>query len=262
MYKSHGWELAENHILYTLGHQSLLLKDHYTAASLFNELVATTNVGLNPLQQMCHLREFFIVHHMREKEDKAVATITIPFFKANQCLIDLTGEHKPHEALVYQAKGSAWNNLEKTVTETIHGQEFVHLNQTCQPIFGPNSSNSLMPEVAVNEEIRLLLPVTNPFQTPLLMRKLKLIWKFTPQGQETAFFSNTDTDEAVSCIKAEVIDNVKLEKETPLVLDFKLTPLRPGELSIHGIEYTLKALFPQSESTDYTIKGKQALKVG
>ena len=63
--------MSENHILYTLGHQSLLLKDHYTAASLFNELVATTNVGMNPLQQMCHLREFFIVHHMREKEDNA-----------------------------------------------------------------------------------------------------------------------------------------------------------------------------------------------
>ena len=100
--------MSENHILYTLGHQSLLLKDHYTAASLFNELVATTNVGMNPLQQMCHLREFFIVHHMREKEDKSVATITIPFFKAPQCLLDLTSGEKSYENLSHQVIGTSW----------------------------------------------------------------------------------------------------------------------------------------------------------
>ena len=105
--------MSENHILYTLGHQSLLLKDHYTAASLFNELVATTNVGMNPLQQMCHLREFFIVHHMREKEDKSVATITIPFFKAPQCLLDLTSEEKSYENLSHQVIGTSWQVIKK-----------------------------------------------------------------------------------------------------------------------------------------------------
>ena len=49
-------------------------------------------------------------------------------------------------------------------------------------------------------------------------------------------------------------DSVKVEKDSPLVLDLRLTPLKSGELSIHGIEYSLKAVFPQSESTDYTIK--------
>ena len=53
--------------------------------------------------------------------------------------------------------------------------------------------------------------------------------------------------------------SVKVEKDSPLVLDLRLTPLKAGELSIHGIEYSLKAVFPQSESTDYTIKGKQPL---
>ena len=50
-----------------------------------------------------------------------------------------------------------------------------------------------------------------------------------------------------------------MEKDSPLVLDLRLTPLKAGEISIHGIEYSLKAVFPQSESTDYTIKGKQPL---
>ena len=33
LYKGHGWGLAEDHILYSLGHQSLLLKEHYSATS-------------------------------------------------------------------------------------------------------------------------------------------------------------------------------------------------------------------------------------
>jgi hypothetical protein len=47
-----GWSLAEDHILYTLGHQSLLLKEHSVAAGLFNDLLAMTSPGLNPLQQV------------------------------------------------------------------------------------------------------------------------------------------------------------------------------------------------------------------
>ena len=75
IYRGLGWGLSEDHILYTLGHQSLLLKDHARACALFNELLertrpgsAATAIPTSPLQQMCHLREFFIVHHLREKE--------------------------------------------------------------------------------------------------------------------------------------------------------------------------------------------------
>ena len=49
-----GWSLSEDHILYMLGHQSLLLKEHSVAAGLFNDLLAMTSPGLNPLQQVRH----------------------------------------------------------------------------------------------------------------------------------------------------------------------------------------------------------------
>ena len=54
---------------------------------------------------MCHLREFFIVHHMREKEDKRTHQITIPFFKAQESVLDLTNNKQPHEILVEEVKG-------------------------------------------------------------------------------------------------------------------------------------------------------------
>ncbi len=91
MYEGHGWTLADDHILYTLGHQALLMKDHSTAASLFNDLLLSNSSSSLALQ-MCQLREFFILHHMREKEDKKAALITVPHFDAQRCVLDLTGE--------------------------------------------------------------------------------------------------------------------------------------------------------------------------
>ncbi len=51
-FSSSDWSLSEDHILYMLGHQSLLLKEHSVAADLFNDLLAMTSPGLNPLQQV------------------------------------------------------------------------------------------------------------------------------------------------------------------------------------------------------------------
>ena len=100
------------------------------------------------------------------------------------------------------------------------------------------------------------------------MREVKLIWKFTPASSEEnnvesnepkSYFSGDP--EASNFVEHQPLDNVKIEQTPGLVLELTLKVLKPGELFIHGIEYKLKALFPQSESTDYTIKGKQALKV-
>ena len=39
----------------------------------------------------------------------------------------------------------------------------------------------------------------------------------------------------------------------------QLTPLQAGDLFIVGVEYGVKAQFPQTEATDYTIRGRQRL---
>jgi len=49
---------------------------------------------------MCHLREFFIVHHLREKEEKKVECVTIPKIQSQQIVLDLSGQGQSHEQLV------------------------------------------------------------------------------------------------------------------------------------------------------------------
>ena len=310
IYKGQGWSLSEDHILYSLGHQSLLLKDHYTAANLFNELLSNTSartntvgnnnqsitfggasrsqVNSNPLQQMCHLREFFIVHHMREKEDKKVVPITIPTFLSQECVLDMTGNSTKKDSSLKDLNGVSYNlspshydvlkkvssesfidtklpqrlEVERVIEERISGQE-TFLSQTCQTIFGPESDNTLPPQGVVGERIRLIIPARNVFQTPLLLKKINLIWKFDEEegnDDSTIQSDKVSQKDAEKVVTTEMVDSVLIPSDGTVLIDVGFTPLQAGSLTILGLQYAIKAQFPQSETTDYTIQGKQYLR--
>lgn len=262
IYKGRGWSLSEDHILYNLGHQSLLLKEHSVAALLFNDLLEMTSPSLNPLQQMCHLREFFIVHHLREKDDKKDEKITIPKIHSQKIILDLTGQTLPYEQLVDTNIGSSWQSLERIVVEEIRGGEMAPpATKTCQTIFGPSSNNTVKPVAMGGERVRLLLPIENPFQTPFLMKKIQLLWKFN-KGDETFSNDASTSDAEGDFVKVETVDSLTIDKNGRAILDLSLVVNgSEGQLTILGLTYGIRALFPQSEATDYTIRGKQYFEV-
>ena len=88
MYDGKGWHLSTQHILYSLGHQKFMLKDFTSSSEFFNDLMAVST-GKNPLQQMVHLREYFLVHHARYKEDKAVVVTTVPSLLSQEMSVAL-----------------------------------------------------------------------------------------------------------------------------------------------------------------------------
>ena len=83
---------------------------------------------------MCHLREFFIVQHMREKEDKKTALITIPKFHVQECVLDLAGEERAYDDLKTANPKVSWQNMERVICERISGQEIMFLSKSCQVI--------------------------------------------------------------------------------------------------------------------------------
>ena len=133
--------------------------------------------------------------------------------------------------------------------------------KTCQSVFGPSSNNTVKPSAISGERIRILLPIENPFQTPFLLRKVHLLWKFT-KSDETISSNDVPESDADKCVRVDPIESVTLEKSGKLILDLGLVVLHPdGELEILGVAYSIRAQFPQSESTDYTIRGKQYFSV-
>ena len=68
--------------------------------------------------------------------------------------------------------------------------------------------------------------------------------------------------DAEKCVKVETVDSVTVDKNSRVVLDLGLVVLdSAGELDILGVAYSIRAQFPQSENTDYPIRGKQYFSV-
>ncbi|XP_059098222.1 trafficking protein particle complex subunit 8-like [Tigriopus californicus] len=259
IYQGQGWGLSEDHILYTLGHQSLLLKDYVTASQLFNQLLLMPQDYLPSLQQMCHLREFFIVHHMKEKETKhQSAEITIPKFQIQDCVLDLSQAGETYDRLSEANPKDSFQRMERVFLERISGHEVMFLARTCQSVFSPVSYVNLVPQSVVGEPIRFMVPVSNPFLTTLLLKKIHLLWRFSPDDQSESISNDkSSSSNAEDVVKTELLDSITLEKGKPCIVDLKVTALQPGDLYITGVEYGLKAQFPQSEATDYIIRGRQ-----
>ena len=114
MYEGRSWQLSSEHILYTLGHMKFMLKDFPGAAEYFNLLMGGV-VGAGHLQQMVHLREYFLVHHARAKEDKSVAVVTLPRLHSQQTRV-VVGVPAGVELL------RCWHQLERAVRAAVTGQ--------------------------------------------------------------------------------------------------------------------------------------------
>ena len=250
VYAGKDWQLSTEHILYTLGHMKFMLKDFGSAAEYFNSLMEGA-VGSGHLQQMVHLREFFLVHHARAKDDKSVVVITLPKLHNQETIVKLDNSEHIESIL------PGWNSLEKVIKETISGQEIVNLSSTCQPVFSNSTNNNLNPVAVMKEPITVIVTFENLFNTPLQLRKAHLLWKFKPDNSEEIF--TNDKKEAVSTlyVETEIVDVVTIEKSSVSQLPFHVTALMPGQLIVTGVEYSLKALFPDKEPTDHEIRGKQ-----
>ena len=182
VYEGTSWQLSSEHILYTLGHTKFMLKDFAAAAEFFNCLMSGS-VGegrqAGHLQQMVHLREFFLVHHARAKEDRlAVPCLALPRLHSNSLTLGLGGRRPSPEQL------GLWQAVEKVVKEVVWGQDLVALPSTCQPVFSPSTTNQLAPQARVGEDLEVTVSLENVFSTALQLRGLQLLWKFLGEGGE------------------------------------------------------------------------------
>ena len=68
----------------------------------------------------------------------------------------------------------------------------------------------------------------------------------------------------VSGVLSALINN-DWKKDAQLTVEqfssIEFIPFSPGDLSIIGVEYTLKGIFPEKDPTDHEIRGKQMFQV-
>ena len=246
VYEGGSWQLSAEHILYTLGHTKFMLKDFTAAAEFFNSLMegAIGEVKGGHLQQMVHLREYFLVHHARAKETGGGSVvITVPRVHGQLTKVDVCPAVKPSQ---HQLK--LWQPVEKLVKEVVSGKSLVSLSATCQTTFDNSTPNHLNPQARVGEQLEVTINLENMFSTPLQLRNLQLLLKFESEGEGGEVTSSP-------------IESVTLERNSKQEVRMQFKATKPGVVVVQGVEYILRALFPDKEPTDHEIKGKQLLNI-
>ena len=233
LYSGSTWQLSTQHILYTLGHLKFMLKDYAAAADYFNCLIEAAVAGNLQLQQMVHLREYFLVHHARAKEDKTVPLLTLPKLLSQETEVRLTKDLDSPDL-------ATWPALEKVVKDMVSSQDTVSLSSTCQPVFNDATSNHLQPRAVSGETVFVRVKMENVFNTPLQVRKANLLWRFTPEDSGESVMN--DKKEAVikDLVDTGIMDTTVLEKNSVTEMTFHLTALVPGQLTLLGVEYSIK----------------------
>jgi hypothetical protein len=66
VYRTKGWQLAEDHINYTIGRQARSLAQLSTAVAALQSLIVSTD-GQKPAQQEAFLREFLTTFQVSRK---------------------------------------------------------------------------------------------------------------------------------------------------------------------------------------------------
>ena len=246
VYEGGSWQLSAEHILYTLGHTKFMLKDFTAAADFFNSLMegAVGEVKGGHLQQMVHLREYFLVHHARAKEaGGGSVVVTVPRIHGQLTRVDICPSVKPT-----QCQLKLWQPVEKLVKEVVSGRSLVNLPSTCQTAFDNSTPNHLSPQARAGEQLEVTISLENVFSTPLQLRNLQLLVKFE---------SEVEGGEVV----ATPIESVTLERNSKQEVSIQFKASTAGLVVVQGVEYTLRALFPDKEPTDHEIKGKQMLNI-
>ena len=246
VYEGGSWQLSAEHILYTLGHTKFMLKDFTAAAEFFNSLMegAVGEVKGGHLQQMVHLREYFLVHHARAKETGGGSVVvTVPRVHGQLTKVDVCPAVKPSQ---HQLK--LWQPVEKLVKEVVSGKSLVSLSATCQTTFDNSTPNHLNPQARVGEQLEVTINLENMFSTPLQLRNLQLLLKFESEGEGGEVTSSP-------------IESVTLERNSKQEVRLQFKATKPGVVVVQGVEYILRALFPDKEPTDHEIKGKQLLNI-
>ena len=144
---------------------------------------------------------------------------------------------------------NTWHSLEKIVKDTVSGQDSVSLQSTCQPVFNNTTSNNLQPRAVVGETVYVKVKMENIFNTPLQMRKAYLLWRFTPEGSDDTVANDKKEAGTNSYVDTGVLETTVIDKSSVSELVFCVTCLGPGQLVITGVEYSVKAMFPDKVDT-------------
>ncbi|CAG0912437.1 unnamed protein product [Notodromas monacha] len=264
VYRGRGWQLAEDHINYTIGRQARGLVAGVSLKALL-ALVANT-AGQKPLQQEAFVKEFLLTHQKADEEERNAVQLPLPIILANDCQLLIPGpalencaDHRAVSATSVSFDDSVdeeplWAKMEELALEAAERRNASPIFQPTLQRFGPGTNNLHHPVAYVGERFLVRVVLKNPLEVRLGMRDVELSWEFTGSGE---------------VVQAECGQALLLEAQSVSTLDISLTVHGEGRIEILGFRYKLRcepvlesnAVPPSSANSAVEAQGHQLFRL-
>ncbi|XP_064640195.1 trafficking protein particle complex subunit 8-like isoform X2 [Lineus longissimus] len=270
VYKGKAWTLAEDHINFTIGRQSLNLKQLDNAASAFRHLLIQESKQ-TPVQQNAFLREYLFVYKQLISQmagdgntmvNGSYPQLPLPSVDGNNTKVLISGLDPDRTqdncvcatSVQFSTENDQvgqWDLLEQHLVASASGGALPKLFRPTVQCYTNSTNNSSNPVTVITETVFVEVLVQNPLKVSLVLSDVHLLWKFLPvnygeeQNMETPPHMITNERESKkNCIADEIIDTQVIPEiilagceKRPIRLC--LTPHNTGELQITGVAYSL-----------------------
>lgn len=245
-----GWDLAEDHIEYTISKQAIMLKKLDEAGERLSRLLRPSSLQ-NSQQQAIFLREYLITKKtlISQSPSAELTTIALPCLVRNSVRVLVTSVYpENHEDLIPASNidimGSLnetwmWNKLEEMVSTHHSRKQPIMIFKPTKSLFTSEFPSVDHPLSIFGEPINIAFVLENPIKPSIMFEKVTLLWEFKKDTGE--LFSNRNAfvnDQYVvdsSVINCTIIDSLEFGEYEKKVINMKISSKFLGYLRIVGV---------------------------
>lgn len=258
VYKGKGWNLAEDHIHFTIGRQAAYLHMTELSAEAFGRLFNPTSKQ-SPPQQAAFLREYLQIFQQLPSEAGVLPALPIPLLRSSSISVlvgPLPSSLEQSGSQIFASRINfkddhldeevPWIQLEeKLLTEAQGSAQLIF--KPLATLFTNNTNNSVKPVSVVGEPVSVSVLVQNPIGVPLPLSDVHMLWAFkvasdTPSlSSEEHCFENEKnlTNESMDLVETCMLPQLLLEPNSTQQLVLCVTPRQRGDLQLLGIAFRI-----------------------
>lgn len=192
-----GWNLAEDHIQYTISKQAVLLKKLDEAVICLSHLLRPTSLQSSQ-QQAGFLREYIATQKtlMSQANSDELMTIALPHLNQYSVRILVTSISADKIENLIPATSIdimssledtwMWNKLEEMLSQTVTNKPMMF--KPVQSLYSGECPTNEHPLCILGEPIQIAFVLENPIKPPILFENITLLWEFKKDTGE--LFSN------------------------------------------------------------------------
>lgn len=244
-----GWNLAEDHIQYTISKQAIALKKLEVAIECLSHLLRPTSLQSSQ-QQAGFLREYIATMKtlLSQSNSDELMTVSLPCLNQSSVRILVSSITPARNAKEIPASNIditssleenwMWNKLEEMVAQSATKKQIMVFKPS-RALFSSELPTAEHPLSIFGEPIHIAFTLENPIKPSILFENVTLLWEFKKDSGELfsnrGFFKSGEYSVDESIIKCTMIDVIEFSEFEKKMIHMTISTAFTGYLRIIGI---------------------------